>query len=899
MYYGLEYLDGFDDDIDEWWDEYAQYQEEKDAYWISHYSKVYYNLPDYALVSRVNHKRQFNQGHQLHSTEEVTYEKLHSLIIKTEQLFSLWQKRLSHEWNKDIPVPWKVAGNVSGMEEEEGTIENAYKNGDQEALASSQEKDQMPQICPHIAMALEQFGMLHELLSPIFSDEEDSYGYYDDSDEWVSVEGDPDFSDDDELFGYRWLEARKESKREKEKSMEQNEFKKRYQESARKFYIAFPDIESCEETVNYLMTMKSWINDLFASMLSKSLGGELPQLVIEKILQYMLNQNGQLQLKIGFISKTQRFIDVEKLRLQQLYSAVLELYCLFFEILFKNQLVSNTSFLGEHIKKLFQVTLRRLAMVQEFNSWLLGEETSHDVDTGFMSGLFYCKLIKAAGRDNFHPVNEALTSFGGRYLAVVIADTVKESCVNIFDVHTCDCVKLHYVWKGETVLGVALSNSELALMLRKEGCCWIEIRDVRGRGNQKAIRLTLGASKKEVVRKLIFVEFGSWRKLLVQKDSDIVVIDVSKDSGMIALSVEKTHSELELLAAKGQYMIARDFVPIFSSATETTQGSKSTTEMKVFDVKTGSLLGVIELPNEGKLRYMFRWSVAMDTDPDSLRFILWKDSHLQLWKIDSGLEKIQDIDLSARVGNGTNLSFNKDIIAVQNMQTSHDSSYDKVDLTEVFFYEISTERTYYHETYHTLYEKPETHIAIPGGHIYGFHMTKDMIISLHSSALCGEVRIYNFGLTHEKIMGLQIKELVEKRREEELKRQIKEAEKKRLNEERMRKRQEQRLKRLNEKMRQKEIRQKKRQQLEKLNVMIRAKSYCIGQVVEWRGSYGFLEVDGIGSVFIHISDIQGKPRITHGCKIRCQLQEQIGYSRPKAVSASLIRSAYNTGIATF
>ena len=100
-------------------------------------------------------------------------------------------------------------------------------------------------------------------------------------------------------------------------------------------------------------------------------------------------------------------------------------------------------------------------------------------------------------------------------------------------------------------------------------------------------------------------------------------------------------------------------------------------------------------------------------------------------------------------------------------------------------------------------------------------------------------------------------------------------------------------------MRQKEIRQKKRQQLEKLNVMIRAKSYCIGQVVEWRGSYGFLEVDGIGSVFIHISDIQGKPRITHGCKIRCQLQEQIGYSRPKAVSASLIRSAYNTGIATF
>ena len=293
------------------------------------------------------------------------------------------------------------------------------------------------------------------------------------------------------------------------------------------------------------MAMKSWINDLFASMLSKSLGGQLPQLVIEKILQNLLNRNGQLQLKVGFIAKTQRFIDVEKLRLQQLYAAVLELYCLFFEILFKNQLVSNTSFLGEHIRKLFQVTLRRLVMVQEFNSWVLGEEASQDGDTGFMSGVFYCKLIKAAGRDYFHPINEALTSFGGRHLAVVIPDTVKESCVKIFDVNTFEFVKLHYVCKGETVLGVALSNSELALMLRKEGCCWIEIRDVLGRADRKAIRLTLGASKKDVMKKMIFVNFGSWRKLLVQKDNDIVVVDVSMDSGMIVLSVEKVCNDFQ------------------------------------------------------------------------------------------------------------------------------------------------------------------------------------------------------------------------------------------------------------------------------------------------------------------------------------------------------------------
>ena len=137
-------------------------------------------------------------------------------------------------------------------------------------------------------------------------------------------------------------------------------------------------------------------------------------------------------------------------------------------------------------------------------------------------------------------------------------------------------------------------------------------------------------------------------------------------------------------------MIARDFVPIFSAVADATQGNKSTTEIKIFNVETGSSLGVIELSNEGKLRYMFRWSVVMDSDPDSLKFILWKDSQLQLWNIDNGLEKIRDIDLSARISSGTNVTFNKDIIAVQNMQTSHDSSYDKVDLTEVLFYDVST-----------------------------------------------------------------------------------------------------------------------------------------------------------------------------------------------------------------
>ena len=74
-------------------------------------------------------------------------------------------------------------------------------------------------------------------------------------------------------------------------------------------------------------------------------------------------------------------------------------------------------------------------------------------------------------------------------------------------------------------------------------------------------------------------------------------------------------------------------------------------------------------------------------------------------------------------------------------------------------------------------------------------MTSDKLISLHSSTNVWEVRMHNFDLSHERMMGLQIKDLEEKRREEELKRKIKEAERKRLNEERMRKKEEQRLKR--------------------------------------------------------------------------------------------------------
>ena len=315
----------------------------------------------------------------------------------------------------------------------------------------------------------------------------------------------------------------------------------RYRESARKFYVAFSDVESFDETLNTLMAMKIWINSLFTFVLSKSLGRQLPHLVLEKIMYNLLSRHGEIQLNIGFLSKTRRFIDVEKLRLKELYAAVLDIHYLFFEILFKNELVSKSCVLREHIAKLFQIASRRLVMLQEFNSWLLNEDSSHERPRGFMSGMFYCKLIKTSGRDfdYLYPTNAALSSFDGRYLAIMIPGAVKESCIKIFDVNSFNFVTLHDIAKGDMPLCVALNRNELALMLKRSGFCWVEIRDVLGRSDRKQIRLTLGAIMKDVVRKMVFIEFGESRKLLVQKDNDIVVIDVSTDNGMIVMSVEK------------------------------------------------------------------------------------------------------------------------------------------------------------------------------------------------------------------------------------------------------------------------------------------------------------------------------------------------------------------------
>ena len=98
--------------------------------------------------------------------------------------------------------------------------------------------------------------------------------------------------------------------------------------------------------------------------------------------------------------------------------------------------------------------------------------------------------------------------------------------------------------------------------------------------------------------------------------------------------------------------------------------------------------------------------------------------------------------------------------------------------------------------------------------------------------------------------------------------------------------------RLEKKRKQRNAQRKYREKAEKadkLRNLTQSGGYVIGVVSEWRGSYGFLDIAGYGSAFVHITDIHGRPFLKPGCRIHCQLREQVGHPRPMAVNASLMR----------
>ena len=389
----------------------------------------------------------------------------------------------------------------------------------------------------HAIQALAEYEVLGlgDDFPPLFSDDDDSCEFDGDSDDFDSSLDDYyDYSDEDDLKAHK---MRKEARKNKRKKSQITEGMEAYQLSARQFYDSFPKVEDAEAILSQIISMRSWILDLFISTLEKCTGQALPQLVFENILKNLTHQSGQLHINIGFVAKTVKFIDVEKLRMNELYTALLEIYSLFFEILFhKHHLTANTTFLKEYIQKLFQVAMRKFVMLEELHAWLLGnDESAADNDnqkTGFMSGVFHCKLLKSCGRDfdYWQPLNEAFASFDGKHLAVLAPGGVKEGCVKIYDVNSYHCSLSHNLSKDEIALGMSLKDNKLVLLLKRGLSCHLAIIYFLHKSKAQELKLDVAVSSKEAVRKMIFVEFEDQKRLIAQFADDIIVIDLGGES---------------------------------------------------------------------------------------------------------------------------------------------------------------------------------------------------------------------------------------------------------------------------------------------------------------------------------------------------------------------------------
>ena len=316
----------------------------------------------------------------------------------------------------------------------------------------------------------------------------------------------------------------------------------RYQKSAEKFYAAFPKEEDAKAVLNDLTSMKNWISSLLISSLVRNTGRLLPHLVMEKIFEMLLNKYGEPQMKMGSIAKTKRFVDVENLRRKELYLAFLEIHMILFEILFKNQNISNTLYLKEVVRKLFQTALHRFTMLEELVSWLQCDYVSGpETPNGFMSGRFYCKALKGSSKDfdYLHTFNDSCSSFNGQHLAVLLRGVSKEGLMKIYDVSTFECVKRHCIDRDDVALSVALLDDHFALLLKKNACCCIELHTSQSNSYRKPSVVELGASCRDGPKRLLLTKFEKERKLLVQKEDDVIIVDINNDGDDTIMTVEE------------------------------------------------------------------------------------------------------------------------------------------------------------------------------------------------------------------------------------------------------------------------------------------------------------------------------------------------------------------------
>ena len=393
---------------------------------------------------------------------------------------------------------------------------------------------------------------------PIFSDDDDDDDIsprYLDSDEWDSSLEELYSISDEEFQEYELRRRAKRKKHERETSVFDS--KRIYLLSAEKFYSAFPSEDDVSIATNNLILLKNWSVNIFTAVLTRSIGQELPHLVLENILRCLQSWPYRvLSLKIGFIAKTKNFIDVERIRMRELYAALIDIHSLMFEILFKNHCTSSMVYLQDHFRKLFDVAMRKMTLLDDFHTWLQGsddeEETMHD----FMSGICYKKLIKASGRDfdYFLHLGDSFSYLDGTRIALCVPGGVKEGCVKIYDVITGHCLLVHSIDIMDIPLGIALDGNQLTIVLKRDLLLLLEIYDIDADKSKPVARRTkpiatlyIGKTKTESFEKLLVVYIEGRRHLVAQKYDSIILIDLGTGSSLLP-KVTKVYYILPLLS---------------------------------------------------------------------------------------------------------------------------------------------------------------------------------------------------------------------------------------------------------------------------------------------------------------------------------------------------------------
>ncbi len=241
------------------------------------------------------------------------------------------------------------------------------------------------------------FHRIQNILSEYDDDEDEDYdlegSYIDSDDDWESSLDEFFAYSDDELF---MRDMQRRSRHDKSKKEAKCEAVRQYMLAAEKYYAAFPTEADAKLVSDNISFMKSWISNICNCKLSKYLGVWLPDLVMEKILRFLRDPyRGDLDMTVGFIAKTEKFIDVEKVRMRELYAALQDVHSLLFEIMFKSHCTSNTIYLKQYFDKLIDVAMRKMTVLDDLHSWLLG--TSDNSGVGIFSNFILlfvpCLLI--------------------------------------------------------------------------------------------------------------------------------------------------------------------------------------------------------------------------------------------------------------------------------------------------------------------------------------------------------------------------------------------------------------------------------------------------------------------------------------------------------------------------